>query len=153
MKCAGHIDLDAVGTCNICGKGLCQECAATFTPPLCGGCALSHNKGVAKSFWFQLTLMGSLFVIAIVVLSDKVPLLTAIGYSVMVAFFPSGWGFLGRYFSPSGGYLFPVARWMNLAMHIAAALLVGVIVGPIYLFKAWKELKIVRETQKLLAEQ
>jgi hypothetical protein len=72
MKCAGHVDLDAVGTCNICGKGLCPECASTFTPPLCGGCALTHNKGVAKSFWFQLALMSGLFVIALIVLSDKV---------------------------------------------------------------------------------
>lgn len=147
MKCAQHVDLDAVGTCNSCGLGLCPECASVFSPPLCGNCALAHNKGVATSLWTQLALMGGLFVIALVILVGKVPLLTAIGYAVMAAFFPPGWNFLGRYFSPSGGYLFPTARWINLIFQAAVAALIGVVVGPIYLFKAWKELKVVRETR------
>jgi hypothetical protein len=153
MKCAGHIDLDAVGTCNICGKGLCPECVSTFTPPLCGDCALAHNKGIATSLWMHLAMMGGLFVVALVFLAGKVPVPSAIGYALLAAFFPSGWSFLGRYFSPSGGYLFPMARWINLLAQAAVAALVGVVVGPIYLFKAWKELKTVRETQKIVAKQ
>lgn len=147
MKCAQHVDLDAVGTCNSCGRGLCPECVSVFAPPLCGNCALAHNKGVATSLWTQLALMGGLFVVALVILVGKVPLLTAIGYAVMAGFFPPGWNFLGRYFSPSGGYLFPTARWINLIIQAAVAALLGIVVGPIYLFKAWRELKTVRETQ------
>lgn len=153
MKCAGHLDLDAVGTCNICSKGLCPECVSTFTPPLCSDCALAHNKGVSTSLWTHLAIMGSLFVIALVFLIGKVPVPSAIGYALMVAFFPSGWSFLGRYFLPGGGYLFPMARWINLCVQAVIAAFVGVIVGPIYLFKAWKELKVVRETQKTFGKQ
>lgn len=148
MKCAGHNDLDAVGTCNSCGRGLCTECVSVFTPPLCGHCALAHNRGVAKTFWVQLILMAVMFVVALVVLMDKLPLLSVLGYAVMAAFFVPGWNFLGRYLSPGGGYLFPMARWINLIVHAAVAALIGVVVGPIYLFKAWKELKTVRETKK-----
>lgn len=148
MNCADHVDINAVGTCNSCGKGLCPECVSIFTPPSCTGCALAHNKGVAKSFWVQLALMGALFVVALVILIDKVPVLTALWYSLMAAFFPPGWNFLGRYFSPSGGYFFATARWINLVVHVVTALFLGVIVGPIYLFKAWKELRIVRETKQ-----
>lgn len=150
MKCAGHVELDAVGTCNACGKGLCHECVSIFTPPLCGNCALAHNKGVSTSLWTHLAMMGSLFVVALIFLVGKVPVPSAIGYALMAAFFPSGWSFLGRYFSASGGYLFPMARWINLLVHAAIAALIGVVVGPIYLLKAWKELKVVRETQKSL---
>jgi hypothetical protein len=152
MKCAGHVDFDAVGTCNICGKGLCQDCVAVFTPPLCGGCALAHNKGIATSLWLHLAMMGGLFAVAFSALIREVPALSAVGYSLMVAFFPSGWSFLGRYFSPSGGYLFPMARWVNLFGHAFVAALLGMIVGPIFLLKAWKELRIVRGTRKLVAK-
>lgn len=153
MKCAQHVDLDAVGTCNSCGKGLCPDCASVFTPPVCGDCALAHNKGVATSMWTQLALMAGLFVVALVILMGKIPLPSAIGYSLMAAFFPSGWNFLGRYFSPSGGYLFPMARWMNLIIQAAVASFLGIVLGPIYLFKAWKELKVARETRKSMAGQ
>lgn len=153
MKCAQHFELDAVGTCNDCGKGLCPDCVSIFTPPVCGSCATAHNRGVATSLWTQLLLMGGLFVVAMVVLVGKVPLPTAIGYSLMAAFFPPGWNFLGRYFSPSGGYFFASARWISLIVHAVVAAFLGVVVGPIYLFKAWKELKTVRETQSIVGRQ
>lgn len=54
--------------------------------------------------------------------------------------------------SPSGGYLFPTALRMNLFLQAFVAALIGVIVGPIFLIKAWKELKIVRGTQKFVAK-
>lgn len=148
MNCANHVNITAVGTCNGCGKGLCPECVSIFTPPVCSGCALAHNNGVAKSFWTQLILMGALFVITLIAVLDKTPFLTALGYALVAAFFPSGWNFLGRYFSASGRYLSPAARWVHLLFHAMTALFLGVIIGPIYLFKAWKELRVVRATHK-----
>lgn len=38
MKCFYHPELDAVATCLDCGKGLCQECAAAYTPCSCPDC-------------------------------------------------------------------------------------------------------------------
>jgi hypothetical protein len=153
MKCAQHVEFDAVGTCNSCGRGLCNECVAVFTPPLCSGCALAHNKGVSRSLWTQLVLMGVLFVVGLVLFVGKVPLPVAVLFSLMAAFFPPGWNFLGRYFAPSGGYIFPMARWLNLMMQALVAAFVGIIVGPIYLFKAKKELRIIRETQQAASGQ
>lgn len=77
------------------------------------------------------------------------PFLSTVGYALMAAFFPSGWNFLGRYFVPSGGYIFPMARWINLILHAALASLFGVVLGPVYLYKAWKELNVVKETAYL----
>jgi hypothetical protein len=66
----------------------------------------------------------------------------------MAAFFPPGWSFLRRYFAPSGGYIHMSMRWLNLALQAGAAAVIGIVVGPIYLYKAWKELKTVRDTQQ-----
>lgn len=153
MKCAQHVDQEAVGTCNSCGRGLCPECVSTFNPPTCGNCALAHNQGIARSFKVQLALMLVLFIATLVVLLGKLPLSTAIGYSLMAGFFPSGWNFLSKYFTPSGNYIFPAARWLNLFVQAAVAAVIGIIVGPIYLFKAWKEFKTIRATQELISER
>lgn len=148
MKCAQHVALEAIGTCNSCGRGLCPECVSTFNPPTCGSCALAHNKEVSKSLWTQLVLMGVLFVVALTVFVGNVPFLSAIIFALMAGFFPPGWNFLGRYFSPSGGYIYPMARWLNLSMQAIAAALVGIVVGPLYLVKARKELRVIRETRQ-----
>ncbi len=46
MKCFYHVDRDAVGTCQYCGKSLCRECASQYSPLSCEDC---HRKMVAKS--------------------------------------------------------------------------------------------------------
>ena len=153
MKCASHYQFDAVGTCNVCGKGLCHECVEIFAPPLCAGCATAQNKRVGVSLKIQLIWMAAAFVIALAVLYSRVPLLSAVGYALMAAFFLPGWSFLGRYLSPGGGYFFATARWMNLALHAALAAMLGVIVGPIHLYKTWEELRAIRETEKVLANR
>ena len=34
MECARYSGRPAVATCNLCGKGLCSECAERFSPPV-----------------------------------------------------------------------------------------------------------------------
>ncbi|WNX84079.1 hypothetical protein RWV98_16085 [Agathobaculum sp. NTUH-O15-33] len=38
MNCYHHEDRVAVGTCQVCGKALCKECAGKHTPCLCDEC-------------------------------------------------------------------------------------------------------------------
>jgi len=30
MKCVNHLDKDAVGVCNHCGKGICSDCSVAI---------------------------------------------------------------------------------------------------------------------------
>ena len=83
-------------------------------------------------------------------ISDQAPVEAALGIAVIVGFFPSGWNFLARYFTPSGGYIYPMARWLNFMSLAAIALVIGIFVGPVYLFKAWKEMKAVKETRQTI---
>lgn len=39
MKCFNHPEMEAVATCQKCGKGLCRECAGKYTPCMCDTCA------------------------------------------------------------------------------------------------------------------
>lgn len=39
MKCFNHPEIDAVATCQKCGKGLCRVCAEKYTPCMCDACA------------------------------------------------------------------------------------------------------------------
>ena len=39
MKCFNHSEIDAVATCQKCGKGLCRECAEKYAPSMCDSCA------------------------------------------------------------------------------------------------------------------
>ena len=52
MKCFYHEDREAAATYQRCGKGLCRECAAKYTPCLCDDCyeaiqAENHAQKVA----------------------------------------------------------------------------------------------------------
>lgn len=44
MRCYYHVDREGVGTCNRCGKVLCQECMNVYSPPLCTECAKEMNN-------------------------------------------------------------------------------------------------------------
>lgn len=38
MKCYNHPNEDAIAQCQHCGKGLCQNCAQKWSPPICDDC-------------------------------------------------------------------------------------------------------------------
>lgn len=49
MKCFYHTELEAVATCQRCGKGLCKQCAAKYTPCLCEECARALRAEQAQA--------------------------------------------------------------------------------------------------------
>ncbi len=52
MRCYFHEELNAVATCQVCGKSLCKECAAKYTPCACDECvamAEMHEVEMSKN--------------------------------------------------------------------------------------------------------
>lgn len=43
MNCCFHPEREASAYCVKCGKGLCSDCAAKYSPPLCSACANGSN--------------------------------------------------------------------------------------------------------------
>ena len=80
MECARHPGRQAVATCNLCGKGLCSECAERFAPPLCEACLLSHNRNVAVRFAVEL---GITLLIAVFLWESLLPVLIGDGSLLM----------------------------------------------------------------------
>lgn len=45
MNCYNHPTQIAVAQCQDCGKGLCSQCATTYSIPICNSCNKSRIKG------------------------------------------------------------------------------------------------------------
>ena len=44
MNCYNHTDIQYVGTCTDCGKGLCVDCIDKYTIPICDTCNIQRLK-------------------------------------------------------------------------------------------------------------
>ncbi len=151
MKCASHVDLDAVGVCNSCQKGLCQTCSSIFHPPECADCVAAHNKQVSFKFVRNLVTMGALFAATLWFAWQVLPFGKAVLVSLAVAFVPWGWEFLSRFFNAENPYQDLVTRMLSISIHLAGSLVVGLFVGPYQVYRTVRELQSIRETEKLLA--
>lgn len=106
MQCFYHQGRDAVASCADCNKGLCQECASTFTPCLCLDCYSERRK--ATTIHEALRLSGKSAIIFIVIfvfqkllfsLSDKeLSLYGLLMMSLLFSGIPWGWSFVSRIF-------------------------------------------------------
>ena len=54
MKCARHTDVDAIGSCQECQRGLCDECTNRYRKPLCDQCLLEHISKESRQFYIGL---------------------------------------------------------------------------------------------------
>lgn len=49
MKCMQHSTVDAVGTCQSCGAGVCADCAHRSNPMTCNRCLIQQYKVTMRS--------------------------------------------------------------------------------------------------------
>ena len=152
MKCAYHNDVDAVASCNICGKSLCSTCASVIQPPQCVGCyrdGLIQRKsnvrgslitdillGVASAVFFPylFSTTGSLYssVLEIALLSAGVPF---------------GWRFLNK-ITPDIFLSLPMVGWfIYFGCKWFLSVCVGVFVAP---YVIWKKIKEMKQVQQLI---
>ena len=96
MECARHPGRQAVATCNLCGKGLCSECAERFAPPLCEACLLSHNRNVAVRFAVELgiTLLIAIGIAALIASRESGTWTGGFSLGILVACTYWGWQFV-----------------------------------------------------------
>jgi hypothetical protein len=162
MKCAQHNNVDAVATCQGCGKGLCPTCSKTFDKPLCKPCAvhenrsaIEHNQRLISAAKRSLLLPGVLLPVALVGLAwtgtihGVSSFAGTLLFSLVVATTPAGWTFLGRYFRPSGGYIHIYARWVNAFFHLTLSMALGIFVGP---YQMWTALRDIGTLKRINSE-
>lgn len=153
MKCAYHNNVDAVATCNVCGKALCGACASVIHPPQCIGCYRDGLKSrlvaIRRSFMYDI-LIG-------IVVAIGFPLLCGVfstsepdtGLWERVLYFcvPFGWRFFNK-ITPSFFLWLPLFGWIiyfGVKFLLSAAL--GLFIAP---YTIWKRINEMRQVQKAL---
>lgn len=155
MKCSEHPVLDAVSTCQACGKGLCPDCTEAFVRPLCIPCAiqenktaLAHNDAMIREAKKPMYLAGGLFVLTFALILNSAGIegaLSAMVVATVVAMTPAGWQFLGRFFNPGSGYVHLGMRWASAFVHLGMSMALGVIIGPIQILKSLRQIKRLKQ--------
>ena len=157
MKCFDHPDLDATGTCQDCGKGLCQACTGRFSDVVCEGCFLAHNKRVARRMYAGLAGTAALFGASLYLLSTlrtthggHLGVGPAVLPSVLLAFAFWGWRFLSAHAPRLGagsGFVWAI----YLVVKSFASLLLGVVVGPFQIVRQLREIYVARKARRQIA--
>ena len=156
MNCAQHVQIVAVAQCNECGRGLCQECADAYKPPICRSCAgdiaTTQKADVRKQFMWS----GALFIVGMMIGCNTSqsgptpapypPFAMGLLLGYMFAGIPWGWSALTR-ITPRVFLFLPLGGWVLYFVYkLAAAATIGPFVTP---FKVWSLIKQMREANKL----
>lgn len=152
MDCCHHQDQKATVQCSRCGKGLCQECAKLYTPPLCADC-VSHNIKELKQEVLKLGGIG--IVIAIIYLflmysngGWHAPLNTLL-CGVVAACIPFGWNFITVH-TPKVFLTLPVVVWaIYFLLKLIGGIFVGWIAAPWKIYKTFRIVSAVKEREQM----
>lgn len=148
MNCFNHPSEIAVGTCNDCNKGLCQECATRYEFPICVNCNQQRikyeKKEIIKGF---LIILGVGFILSLLMKSFMTNYSQIRGLPLFIhyACFASvaGWRFLNR-ITPSFFLALPLFGWLlYFGLKTILSYIIGIFVFPYVIYrdvKRWLEL-------------
>ena len=170
MKCYNHIELDAVATCQRCGKGLCRACASKYNPCLCDECAgfLQRDAQLmaqqeenekrqkyidalvdTKSEFISTCIKG--IVIAVIIFSFycfevKSTFGDSLAFAVICFFIPFGWHFITYLQSRSS--IFLIGNLLFWAFWYCAKALISLVIGiPCFIYQLIKTFAAERNLQ------
>ena len=161
MNCYFHVDQPAVAQCNVCGKGLCKECASKYhNEVVCDDCvteratvALSElaAEQAKKDRRFKAALVVNVIAfIGMFILSFSMPIddpeagafvnfiarvfvgvILGLIMGIELAGFTYAIGFVRKHVSLTGIFLIPFIGWGLVAAWFGIALAIGMLIGPI----------------------
>lgn len=154
MKCATHIDVDAVATCGSCNRGLCKACTDRFDRPFCEACVVAVNKSIANQLYLGLAITISVLIASFYMsrILLQATFLDSILSSVAFAGLYWGWRFLSDH-APRLEMASILVWVFYLYVKLMLACLIGFFVAPYQIFKMVRELKTIRELERQLSER
>lgn len=150
MKCAYHNDVDAVATCNICGKALCTTCASQIKPPQCIGCYkdnLAERMNEIKGSLMNDILLGIGSAILFPVIFYYTGGLSGNIFSIIfsAALVPFGWRFLNK-ITPNIFLFLPLIGWLiYFGVKFVLSVCVGFIAAPVTIAKRVHDMKKIQQ--------
>ncbi len=142
MKCHKHYDMDAVGQCIDCSKGLCPECASKYTIPICDNCNLLRLKNDKNILVKNTVITVVAFIIGLFVYSyNNSPVLFTFIGALFFAGIPWGWSFLNK-ITPEIFLFMPIIGWVFFfCFKFSIALMIGIFILPIKVYQIFNRLK------------
>ena len=160
MNCYFHVDQPAVAQCNVCGKGLCKECATKYDMVVCDDCVIAAETEVSakeaaeqakKNRRFKAALVVNVIAfIGMFILSFSMPIddpeagafvnfiarvfvgvILGLIMGIELAGFTYAIGFVRKHVSLTGIFLIPFIGWGLVAAWFGIVLAIGVLIGPI----------------------
>lgn len=142
MKCAYHIERDAVATCSVCGRGLCQECANKINPPQCLGCFADGLEGQKKEIIKSLVVAAIIAVVVFIIAKDEGAEVPA---SLLFALAPFGWIALNK-ITPSFFLFMPIIGWIiYFVFKLFISIMVGMVALPYKVIKSIIQIKGINQ--------
>lgn len=142
MNCYNHPTQTAVAQCQDCGKGLCTQCATTYSIPICNSCNKSRISSERNRIIKEL-LFTFIFGVGVAYLNGKYiffkdasfSLETTIFYYIIFTYIfagiVSGWKTLTA-ITPRMFLVLPIIGWLiYFALKLFLAFWVGLIMFPI----------------------
>lgn len=168
-----HTTEDAVGTCSKCGRGLCSPCTERFTAIKCEKCLLEDNstrrKGLRRELIYPAILGVAVTVILLIfyvlyspksigVLEFLQALSGFIATGIIVMCAPAGGRFLASTIQRIRGssdsliffgnpLLLALFSYFYFIFRCLAALALGIVAGPYFIWKATKEVRYIDQMQ------
>ncbi len=154
MNCYYHPNQPAVAQCPQCGRALCSSCAYQNSNRLCSNCvsicnaqAMDENRKLIRR---TLILFSAVFIVFLIAfLSEGIMhislVYTAFTTAYMFAAIPSGWKKLSS-IQPRMFVFLPLIGWLiYFSIKFFLSVFVGCFTMPIQLFRAYKELRALRQ--------
>lgn len=161
MKCYKHNNKDAVGTCNRCWAGLCNDCLKEFSIPICHSCNLKAlNNDITNLYTTIITNLVIWIILAIFVISQMtserdftynyewiIAIIFWLYFSLFVTYW---WSFINSLKDPNQIEVrineWIIALIIRKSFKLAFSCLIWAFVWPFQLFKMIKEIKLKKET-------
>lgn len=164
MRCASHIQREAVRGCRLCGSLICRECASHFDNKCipCEKAELKQIRNQAEKS-IELAIPGVIFAVVILVLAFYeagifnfwAQIFGSIIFTILSAGFCYGWQRLESLSQESAllmGLFVPVLGWMiYFAIKVTIAFWTGWIFALLQWEKAYHALKYVKQQEAILS--
>ena len=150
MKCVQHSDRDVVGTCLVCGVGLCPACFGRYTSPLCASHGVAERAAAQRSLRRGLLIVGILAAFGFL-LGIAHGLGTALLDAYLLGATYYGCGAVRRGLSRFDFILImPIMGWIiYFGLMLLAGMLVGVFVAPFGFRRQLRQLAALRAGAEL----
>lgn len=147
MKCYNHPDQEAIAQCIDCGKGLCQECATRWDPPICDSCQNRRGNAELASLNREVMLYAGLSIVGIVfgfVMASSMKELGAgvivliFTYGITFPMYAAGWKWLNHLTDRFTLLATPMVWIIYLFVKLMLSAVVGMIALPYRLYSIFK---------------